>query len=170
MVTEIETHLKMTLNRQYSKPSKCSSLIVQIWHKVTLKCLQNWVTVRLKITFLLSRYFTCVMRMVAGFPTCAATRRASTRNSECATGITTWTAPPPQTGESQLSRPRRIRRREKLYMYLREYGNLMHAQNHFYPCYSANKGKESCKGNTFLHLFAADNYWIMRARYLALIS
>ena len=40
------------------------------------------------------------MRTVAGFPTCAATRRASTRNSESATGITTWTAPPPQTGES----------------------------------------------------------------------
>ena len=42
------------------------------------------------------------MRTVAGFPTCAATRRALTRNSEFATGITTWTAPPPQTGESLL--------------------------------------------------------------------
>lgn len=43
-------------------------------------------------------YFTCVTRTVAEFPTCVATRRASTRNSESATGTTTWTVPPPPTG------------------------------------------------------------------------
>merc|ERR1711874_547628 len=46
----------------------------------------------------LFRYSTCVTRTADAFPTCVQTRRALIRSSEFATGIITWTAPPPQTG------------------------------------------------------------------------
>ena len=45
------------------------------------------------------RYSTCVTRTGVESPTCALMRQASTRSSESVTGTTTWTAPPPLTGE-----------------------------------------------------------------------
>ena len=54
---------------------------------------------RALLTAACCRYSTCVTRTAAGSPTCAPTRPASTRSSACATGTTTWTAPPRPTGE-----------------------------------------------------------------------
>ena len=65
--------------------------------------------------------------------------------------------------------PRRIRRREKLFLVLAGYRTFMYAWNQFAYTYPANTGKDSCGGD--LSLPSSDvTYSIMYAQYFALIN
>jgi len=57
------------------------------------------------ISSLIAWFSTCVMKMGAGSRTCVPTRRASTKNSACVTGITMLTAPHRQTGITWMTWP-----------------------------------------------------------------